>query len=483
MLAQGDPIMTTPTDRSERGRVVLIDDDDALREALTEFLESRGFSVAGAADGKSGLEEVDEETSVVVTDLKLPGLDGLDVLKAVKEIHPKIAVIVATGYGSVDSAVRAMREGAYHYVTKPINPTVLLKLVEDVTEKRRLEDEVTNLKAQLSEKHAFGRMIGRSPSMLEVFDVIRHVAKTRATVLITGESGTGKELVARAIHQTSPRADRPFVAFNCAALPATLIESELFGHEKGAFTGAVSRRQGLFGAADGGTLFLDEVSELEVGLQAKLLRVLEERAYTPLGCTREIHVDVRIVAATNQDLAQQVAAGKFREDLLYRLKVVSIDLPPLRDRREDIPMLARAFLVAAIEEHGLGPLTLDPEAVRLLQAHDWPGNVRELRNTIESAAVLARGAVIGPENLPPSVGGERSSPHPEATLFHVGMRMNDLERSAILATLRETDGNRTQAARTLGISLRTLQRKLKEYHPGEAGEEIPDGEDADLSES
>ncbi|MFG0319549.1 MAG: sigma-54-dependent transcriptional regulator, partial [Planctomycetota bacterium JB042] len=281
--------------RSDGARVILIEDDDALRDALCEYLADKGYDVVGVDNGAAGVELVDETTAAVVTDLKLPGQSGLEVLKQVKGIDPDIQVIVATGHGSVDSAVAAMRDGAYHYVTKPINPTVLLKMIEDVVEKGRLRRENRELRAQLADRYGFDQILGRSPRMVEIFEIIRHVAPTRATVLVSGESGTGKELVARAIHHASPRRDRPFIAFNCAALPANLIESELFGHEKGAFTGAVGRRKGLFGAADGGTLLVDEVSELDVTLQAKLLRVLEERAYTPLGSTQEIKVDVRIV--------------------------------------------------------------------------------------------------------------------------------------------------------------------------------------------
>ncbi|MBI4878987.1 MAG: sigma-54-dependent Fis family transcriptional regulator [Planctomycetes bacterium] len=463
--ASGDETGRTESVRpAGSGRVVLVEDDDPLREALTEYLVDKGLVVAGASDGKRGLDLIDDRTDVVVTDLKLPGMNGLDVLRRAKAVNPDIQVIVATGFGSVDSAVAAMREGAYHYVTKPINPTVLLKMVEEIVEKRRLRREVAELRAQLNEKYGFDHMIGRSRSMLEIFEVIRHVAPTRATVLITGESGTGKELVARAIHHASPRRAMPFIAFNCAALPSTLVESELFGHEKGAFTGAFQRRQGLFGAADGGTLLIDEVSDLDIALQAKLLRVLEERCYTPLGSTREIKVDVRIIAASNSDLAQAVRDGRFREDLFYRLKVVQIQPPPLRERREDIPLLAKSFLEAAIQEHGLRELRLDPDAVRLLQSHDWPGNVRELKNTLESAAVLARADVIGPDSLPFALGGERAPAQSDVELFHVGMRMDELERSAILATLEENGGNRTRAARMLGISLRTLQRKLREYN-------------------
>ncbi len=445
-------------------RVVMIEDDQALRDSLVEYLSDRGFAVVGAADGDEGLKLVDEDTAVVVTDLKLPGMSGLEVLKRARQQAPQVQVIIATGFATVDSAVAAMREGAFHYVTKPINPTVLHKLVEEIVERRKLQSEVAELRRRVNERYGVEQIIGRSRSMLEVFDVIRHVAPTRATVLVTGESGTGKELVARAIHQLSPRRDRPFIAFNCAALPSNLIESELFGHEKGAFTGALARRQGLLGAADGGTLFIDEVAELEIGLQAKLLRAFEERTYTPLGSTREVKVDVRFIAATNRDLAQFVKEGKFREDLYYRLKVVQLHLPPLRDRRDDIPVLARHFLEAAIEEHGLRPLEFDASAVRALQVYGWPGNVRELKNSIESAAVLARGNTISAENLPGAVAPVVATPgSTETALFHVGMKMEELEKGAILGSLEATHGNRTKAAKMLGISLRTLQRKLKDY--------------------
>ena len=443
--------------------VLIIEDDEAQREALSEYLESKGYSVTAVADAEAGLRDLDAETEVVITDLKLPGAtDGMEVLRTVRRRSPRTEVIVVTGYGSVDSAVEAMREGAYYYVTKPVNPTVLLRLLGEVVRRRDLEEEVSSLRQQLDEQYGFESLIGRSSAMRKVFDVIRQVAPTKTTVLIRGESGTGKELVARALHQNSRRKNARFVAINCAALPATLIESELFGHERGAFTGAVQKRRGLIHAADGGTLFIDEVGELAPALQAKLLRVLETRAVTPLGSTREESVDIRIVAATHQDLETKVQDGSFREDFLYRLRVVQIDLPPLRERREDIPLLARAFLDEAVDENGLEPRRFNPEALSRLGAYEWPGNVRELRNAVESAAVLSRTEEIGLDGLPqPLV--DRPVVLSGQGGFQVGMRMDELERLAILETLEAVGGNRTKAAGMLGLSLRTLQRKLKQY--------------------
>jgi DNA-binding NtrC family response regulator len=441
--------------------IVLIEDDESLRESLAEYLTSKGYAIATAARGEEGLAAVDSETEVVITDFKLPGQSGLDVLRDVRRKNPATEVIIITGYGSIDSAVEAMKEGAYHYVTKPVNPTVLVRILGELTHRRRLETEVVQLRQQLDAQYGFENLIGRSPGIRRVFDVIRQVAPTRTTVLITGESGTGKELVARAIHQNSPRKTARFVAINCAALPSTLLESELFGHEKGAFTGAVQRRQGLIQAANGGTLFIDEVAELEPSLQVKLLRVLETRLVTPLGSNREEPVDIRILAATHQDLDKRVQEGRMREDFLYRLKVVTIQIPPLRDRREDIPLLARTFLDQAVKENELPARRFTPEVLSRLTSYHWPGNVRELRNVVESAAVLSTDESIGMEDLPPPL-VER--PHAGAGgLFQVGMTMDELERQAILATLRTTNGNRTRAAEQLGISLRTLQRKLKEY--------------------
>ncbi len=452
---------TLATVRRPFAPIVLIEDDLTLRDSLAEYLESKGYAVAPVARAEEGIARVDAETEVVITDFKLPGLSGLDVLREVRRKNPSCEVIIVTGYGSIDSAVEAMKEGAYHYVTKPVNPTVLLRILGELVHRRTLEAEVSQLRQQLDAQYGFENLIGRSPPMRRVFDVIRQVAPTRTTVLITGESGTGKELVARAIHQNSPRKNGRFVAINCAALPATLMESELFGHERGAFTGAAQKRLGLVQAANGGTLFIDEVGELEPSLQVKLLRVIETRMVTPLGSNREEPVDLRILAATHQDLEKRTQEGKFREDFLYRLKVVTLALPPLRDRREDVPLLARSLLEHAIRDNGLTARRFTPESLSRLTSYHWPGNVRELRNVVESAAVMSTDESIGIEDLPaPLV--ERPTAE-VGGLFHVGMRMDDLERGAILATLRANSGNRTKTAEVLAISLRTLQRKLKEY--------------------
>ena len=456
---------SSPTPRLTAS-IVLIEDDDSVRKAMAEYLETKGYSVTQTARGEEGIAQVDGETEVVIADWKLPGMSGLDVLREVRRKNPSCEVLIVTGHGSIDSAVEAMKEGAYHYVTKPVNPTLLLRILGELVHRRSLEAEVSQLRQQLDSQYGFENLIGRSPPMRRVFDVIRQVAPTRITVLITGESGTGKELVARAIHQNSPRKNGRFVAINCAALPATLLESELFGHEKGAFTGAVQRRQGLLQAAHGGTLFIDEVAELEPALQVKLLRVLESRVVTPLGSTREDPVDLRILAATHQDLDKRVQDGRFREDFLYRLKVVSLQLPPLRDRREDIPQIARTFLDQAVKDNGLTARRFTPEALSRLTGYHWPGNVRELRNVIESAAVMSTDESVGIEDLPPPL--VERIPAGVGGLFHVGQTMGELERAAILATLKEHGGNRTKTAGVLDISLRTLQRKLKEYEVAES---------------
>ncbi|HZN03520.1 MAG TPA: sigma-54 dependent transcriptional regulator [Candidatus Polarisedimenticolia bacterium] len=459
-----------------RGQIIVIDDDESNRKSTEMALRKDGYEVLACSGGEEGLEMLKARgADLLVTDLRMPGLDGLQVLKRARLIDPALGVLVITGFGSVESAVDAMKQGADDYLQKPVNLVELRKRVAAAVEKRRLAAEVASLKERLEEKFSFGRIIGSSPAMQQVLHQLQLVAPTRSSVLIVGESGTGKELVANALHQNSPRKEARFVAVNAAAIPPDILESEMFGHERGAFTGALQRKIGTFEAADKGTLFLDEISELPLALQAKLLRVLEERSFMRVGGTETIHVDVRILAATNADLEGRVAAGSFRSDLYYRLKVVTISLPPLRDRPEDVPVLTQRFFSLFKEENARPDLTLDPEVLAVLQRARWDGNVRELRNLMESLVVLAPAGTtrVRVEDLPdsyrPEHGGVRArpvAPAPPAAAPSPSRTMEEIEREAILRALAETGGNRTRAAELLGIGLRTLQRKLKEYEQG-----------------
>jgi len=461
---------------SGRGLIIVIDDDDSNRKSTELALRKDGYEVVSCAGGGAGLERLREGgADLLVTDLRMPGMDGLEVLRQARAIDPKIAVLVITGFGSVESAVDAMKQGADDYLQKPVNLVELRKRVAAAVEKRRLALEVKQLKARLEEKFSFGKIVGASPGMQQILHQLALVAPTRSGVLIVGESGTGKELIANALHQHSPRKDARFVAVNCAAIPPDILESEMFGHERGAFTGAVQRKMGTFELADRGTLFLDEISEMPLALQAKLLRVLEERAFMRVGGTETIRVDTRIIAATNADLEVRVAEGAFRSDLYYRLKVVTIHIPPLRERPEDVPLLAHRFFSTFKDENGRSDLVLDPPVVEALARSRWDGNVRELRNLMESLVVLAPAGTtrIGLEDLPESyrLGDQaplRPRPSP-ATPQGPAKRMDEIEKEAILRALDETGGNRTRAAEILGIGLRTLQRKLKEY--GQVGED------------
>jgi DNA-binding NtrC family response regulator len=460
-----------------KGQVIVIDDDESNRRSTEMALRKDGYEVIACPGGEEGLEMLRARgADLLVTDLRMPGLNGLEVLRQARLIDPALGVLVITGFGSVESAVDAMKQGADDYLQKPVNLVELRKRVAAAVEKRRLAAEVASLKERLEEKFSFGRIIGGSPAMQQVLHQLQLVAPTRSSVLIVGESGTGKELIANALHQHSPRKDARFVAVNAAAIPPDILESEMFGHERGAFTGALQRKIGTFELADKGTLFLDEISELPLALQAKLLRVLEERSFMRVGGTETIHVDVRILAATNADLAMRVSAGTFRSDLYYRLKVVTISLPPLRDRPEDIPILAQRFFTLFKEENRRTELTLDPEVLEALETSRWDGNVRELRNLMESVVVLApTGSTrVRVEDLPDPYrpeGAARPRPSPLAPAHPASppgpsRTMEEIEREAILRALEETGGNRTRAAELLGIGLRTLQRKLKEYDQG-----------------
>jgi DNA-binding NtrC family response regulator len=443
-------------------KILAVDDDASSLELLQTILEAHGYQIVTATSGKEGLAIVQAlPIDLVITDLRMPGMDGLAFLKSVHGNFSSLPVIITTGHGSIDSAVEAIKKGAYAYLTKPITSERLLHLVGRAIDEQHLRQENLYLRRQLEERNRFDNILGKSPHMQEIFRLIEDLEGSEATVLIQGNTGTGKELIARALHFHSPRKERPFLAVNCGGLTETLLESELFGHIKGAFTGATVNKRGLFKEADGGTLFLDEISETSPSMQVRLLRAIQEGEVKPVGSEQSINVDVRIIAATNQDLAQAMAAGRFRPDLYYRLNVIGVHLPDLKERREDIPPLAQHFLDVyreRLKKKEVGEIS--PEALAVLMDYEWPGNVRELENCIERAVVLARGEAIRPEHLP----GSLRHLTPERSLtFAVGTSLEVLERQAILATLREVKGNKAAAARLLGISQRTLYRKVKTY--------------------
>jgi len=441
-------------------RVLIVEDDPSTRLGLTELVRTWGYLADSAGDGEDGLEKVTSfRPAIVVTDLVMPRMDGQQLLKALREQAPDIAVVILTAQGSVESAVEAIKDGAYDYLTKPVDPQRLQILLANVVERQETLREVKALRRQLRDQGAFGRMIGASPGMRKVYRVIEQAAPTSASVLVHGESGTGKELVAQTIHQLSPRAGAPFVAINCAAIPETLLESEIFGHEKGAFTGAADRRQGCFELADRGTIFLDEIAEMTPATQVKLLRVLQERSFRRLGGRQEQKVDVRVIAATNADPDEAVRKGKLREDLFYRLNVFGIALPPLRDRKDDLRLLTQFFLSEFNARNGKAIAALNNEAMRMLEGYGWPGNVRELRNVIERATILADGQFIEPRHLPAALvqAGERAKP---SLSLPPGTTVEEAERRLIQMTLEHTRDNKTRAAEILGISLKTLHNKL-----------------------
>ncbi len=445
-------------------RVLIIDDDEGHAEALSDGLEVDGYVCTLAHSGREGLERMAEATfEAILTDLVMHEVSGIEVLKEARTLQPDAVVILITGHGSVESAVDAMRLGAADYLPKPVRISELRTRLARAIEAWNLRRTNIDLRRQLDERFGFEGLVGHSPAMRRVFDVLRQVAPTTATVLVLGESGTGKELIARALHNNSNRKDGPFVAVNCAALSEGLIESELFGHTKGAFTGAVSAKEGRIVYADGGSLFLDEVGDMPLSTQAKLLRVLETREVLPVGGNQTRKVDVRLVAATNRDLKAMAKRAEFREDLLFRLQVVTIDLPPLRERAGDVPMLIDHFISELASQHGRSVRGISPEARTLLVRYDWPGNVRELRNVIENMVLLARGEVLGPADVPETVQGHQSDGRRAGGYELAGRSMAEVERALIQANLELAEGNREKAAKILGMGERTLYRKLKEY--------------------
>ncbi|MHB1844079.1 MAG: sigma-54-dependent transcriptional regulator [Deltaproteobacteria bacterium] len=447
--------------------VLVVDDDRSNLESIERIFTKEGFRVRTAPEGTQALDLIRREPpAVVVTDLAMPGLDGVSLLRAVKALSPETEVVLMTAYGTVEGAVEAMKEGAYDFITKPLKRHTVLRSVRKALEKQALVHENHRLRARLADLSAPGGMIGQSPVFRAMLDLVRQAAASHATVLVTGESGTGKELVARALHDLSPRAEAPFVAVNCAAIPESILEAELFGFERGAFTGAVARKEGRFERANRGTLFLDEVGEMSPSVQVKLLRVVQEGEIERLGGNGPIDVDVRIVAATNRDLQKEVAAGRFREDLFYRLNVVRVSLPPLRERPEDVPLLAHHFLREFCAKNHKQLSGFTPEALSLLEGHVWPGNVRELENAVERAVVLSRTDRLGVEDfagLPRSersAGGAMGEGNPRALTIPLGTSLDEIERQVIRETLRLTGGDKTLAAQLLGIATRTIYRKI-----------------------
>jgi two-component system response regulator AtoC len=440
-----------------KAKILIVDDEAIVRESLRDWLNDVSYQVFTAEDGPQALEILErQKPEIVIADLVMPGMDGIELMKRAKDMLPNVEVIIITAYGSIPTAISAIREGAYDYVEKPFCPERVELLIEKLVKHQRLIEENYSLQQKLDERYRFEEIIAKSPKMQRVIEVIKVIANSNATILITGDSGTGKELVARAIHSQSHRRCKPFVAVSCAALPESLLESELFGHEKGAFTGAYSQKKGKFEVANRGTLFLDEVGEMSANIQVHLLRVLEEKEFTRVGGNELIKVDVRVISATNKDIKKALANGEFREDLYYRLNVVSVELPPLREREEDIPLLAQHFLRKFAVENRKEITGFSPEATDFLLKYEWPGNVRELENAIERAVILAKGSLIEVADLP-----QENLLFTHSSLF--GESLRQVEKNHILNILSETGGNHSEAARTLGISRATLYNKIRAY--------------------
>jgi DNA-binding NtrC family response regulator len=442
-------------------RVLIVEDDSTARVGLEQLVRAWGFLAESATDGVDALAKITSfRPAIVITDLVMPRLDGLGLLRQMRAQGDDVIALLLTAQGTVETAVEAMKEGAYDYLTKPVDIQRLKILLDKIVERQETLREVKTLRRQLRDHGAFGSMIGNSPEMRKIYAIIEQAAPTGASVLVTGESGTGKEIVAQTIHQLSPRASFPFVGINCAAIPETLLESEIFGHEKGAFTGAAERRQGCFELADRGTLFLDEIGEMTPATQAKLLRVLQERSFRRLGGKAEQTVDVRVIAATNIDPAEAVHRGRLREDLFYRLNVFALHLPPLRERREDLPLLVQAFITEFNRRNQKSIAGVDSQVMKILEQHSWPGNVRELRNVIERATILASGPLIEPNHLPSTLFQEPPAAQRPQLALVPGTTVEEAERQLIVMTLAHTGDNKTRAAEILGISLKTLHNKL-----------------------
>jgi two-component system response regulator AtoC len=441
----------------KKAKVLVVDDEVIIRDSLRDWLTDAGYQVFTAENGAQALKIIQQEgLRIVIADLVMPGMDGIELMKRAKEISPDAEVIIVTAYGSIPTAITAMREGAYDYIEKPFCPERAEILIEKLVEHQELIEENLSLHHKLEERYRFENIIAKSPKMQQVIEIIKVVAKSNATVLITGETGTGKELVAQAIHSQSHRCGKPFVAVSCAALPESLLESELFGHEKGSFTGAYAQKKGKFEVAHRGTLFLDEIGEMSANIQVHLLRVLEEKEFTRVGGNESIKIDVRVISATNRNVKQAIANGQFREDLYYRLNVVNIELPPLRERKEDIPLVAQHFLKKFASENNKEVSGFSPEATDFLLRYDWPGNVRELENTVERAVILAQNPLIKVADLPQQ---NLVPAHPTSS----ETSLKQVEKNHILSVLTETGGNYTEAARILGISRMTLYNKAKAY--------------------
>jgi two-component system response regulator HydG len=445
-------------------KILVVDDEAPHRQMLEVVLGGEGYEIHQAGDGQEAINLVEERYyDLILMDNRMTEVDGIEALKKIKEISPGIPVIIMTAYASVSTAVDALKSGAYDYLTKPLDIDELKILIDKALRHRQLEQENKYLKERLGDRFDFSSIIGRSPAMRDLFDTIALVAPSEATALIVGESGTGKELIANSIHHNSSRKERPFIKVNCAALPETLLESELFGHEKGAFTGAIARKQGRFQLAHRGSILLDEIGEMAPSTQAKILRVLQEREFEPLGGSQTVKVDTRVIAATNKNLEEEIQQGRFREDLYYRLNVVTLEVPPLRERREDISLLADFFLKQYAQKNRRLVKGFTPRAMDLLMRHAWPGNVRELENVVERAVIMGRSDMISELELPDAVRALEEKDGEDVIDLIPGRSLKEMEREMIIRTLEEAGGNRTRTAEILGISRRTLQLKLKDY--------------------